>query len=156
VVSVTELITDGTRNALPSQARILGDERSFRPEVSATIEEQMRVIAQGTAAAHNVTMEMTYSREFVPLSNDPALAEEAMAAARTVLEPSNVRIAAMPMTASEDFAHFLGHVPGCFVFLSNGTDSAPLHNPTYDFNDEGLLHGARFHAAIVCQRLRNT
>ena len=57
-----------------------------------------------------------------------------------------------PMTASEDFARFLEHVPGCFVFLGNG-NSAPLHNPAYDFNDEGLLHGARFHAAIVRQRL---
>ena len=34
VVSVTELITDGTRNALPGTARILGDARSFRPEIS--------------------------------------------------------------------------------------------------------------------------
>ena len=49
VVSVTELITDGTRNALPGLARILGDARSFRPEVSAEIEKQMRTIAQGTA-----------------------------------------------------------------------------------------------------------
>jgi metal-dependent amidase/aminoacylase/carboxypeptidase family protein len=43
--------------------------------------------------------------------------------------------------------------PGCFVFLGNGTQSAPLHNPAYDFNDEGLLYGARFHAAIVRGRL---
>ena len=37
VVSVTELMIDGTRNALPGTARILGGARSFRPEVSATI-----------------------------------------------------------------------------------------------------------------------
>lgn len=37
VVSVTELITDGTRNALPGLARILGDARSFRPEISELI-----------------------------------------------------------------------------------------------------------------------
>ncbi|TYL21385.1 amidohydrolase, partial [Streptococcus pyogenes] len=54
VVSVTELIPDGTRNALPGLARILGDARSFRPEVSAEIERQMRVIAEGTARAYNV------------------------------------------------------------------------------------------------------
>src|SRR5689334_21346570 len=82
LVSVTELITDGTRNALPGLARILGDARSFRPEVSAAIEKQMRVIAEGTALAHNVTAEVTYSREFVPLMNDSQLVEEAFAAAR--------------------------------------------------------------------------
>ncbi|AOF93889.1 M20 aminoacylase family protein [Sinorhizobium sp. RAC02] len=153
VVSVTELITDGTRNALPGLARILGDARSFRPEVSAAIERQMRIIAEGTALAHNVTASVTYTREFVPLLNDPALVDEAFAVARAILPPEDARLAAEPMTGSEDFAHFLAHVPGCFVFLGNGTESAPLHNPGYDFNDEGLLHGADFHAGIVRRRL---
>lgn len=153
VVSVTELITDGTRNALPGLARILGDARSFRPEVSAEIEKQMRVIAEGTALSYNVSVEVTYTREFVPLLNDAALVEEAFAAATTVFEPDHIATAREPMTGSEDFARFLEHVPGCFVFLGNGRESAPLHNPTYDFNDAGLIHGARFHAAIVKRRL---
>jgi hippurate hydrolase len=153
VVSVTELITDGTRNALPGLARILGDARSFRPEVSAEIERQMRVVAEGTALTYNVTAHVTYTREFVPLLNDSALVEEAFAAARAVFEPSRVATSGEPMTGSEDFARFLEHVPGCFAFVGNGEGSAPLHNPTYDFNDEGLLYGTRFHAAIVRQRL---
>ena len=152
VVSVTELIADGTRNALPGLARILGDCRSFRPEVSAAIEKEMRRIAQGTAQAYSVAAEVAYTREFVPLINDAALVDEALAAARTVLADGAVGVAAEPMTASEDFARFLTEVPGCFVFLGNG-NSAPLHNPSYDFNDEGLLHGARFHAAVVRRRL---
>ncbi|MBB6219996.1 M20 aminoacylase family protein [Rhizobium leguminosarum] len=153
VVSVTELLTDGTRNALPGLARILGDARSFRPEVSAAIEKQMRLIAEGTAHAHNVSAEVNYTREFVPLLNDAALAEEAFTAARSVFPSENVKVRREPMTGSEDFARFLDHVPGCFVFLGNGEGSAPLHNPNYDFNDAGLIHGAKFHASIVCRRL---
>ncbi|WP_049730852.1 M20 aminoacylase family protein [Rhizobium ecuadorense] len=153
VVSVTELLTDGTRNALPGLARILGDARSFRPEVSAAIETQMRLIAEGTALAHNVAAEVNYTREFIPLLNDAALVEEAFAAARSVFPSENVKLRREPMTGSEDFARFLDHVPGCFVFLGNGKDSAPLHNPNYDFNDDGLIHGANFHASIVRRRL---
>jgi hippurate hydrolase len=156
VVSVTELVTDGTRNALPGLARILGDARSFRPEVSAEIERQMRIVAQGTALSYNVAADVNYTREFVPLLNDAVLVEEAFAAARAVFEPSHVATADEPMTGSEDFARFLEHVPGCFAFVGNGEGSAPLHNPTYDFNDEGLIHGTRFHAAIVRQRLPPT
>ena len=152
VVSVTELITDGTRNALPGLARILGDARSFRPEVSAAIEREMRGIAEGTALAHNVSAEVTYTREFVPLVNDEILVEQAFAAAGAVFEADHIRVAREPMTGSEDFARFLAHVPGCFVFLGNG-NSAPLHNPNYDFNDAGLIHGVGFHASIVRQRL---
>ncbi|KAA2236444.1 M20 aminoacylase family protein [Salinarimonas soli] len=153
VISVTELITDGTRNALPGLARILGDARSFRPEVSAEIERQMPIVAQGTALTYNVAADVTYTREFVPLLNDAALVEEAFAAARAVFEPSHVATASEPMTGSEDFARFLELVPGCFAFVGNGEGSAPLHNPNYDFNDDGLIHGTRFHAAIVRQRL---
>ncbi|WP_341487154.1 M20 aminoacylase family protein [Pararhizobium sp. A13] len=153
VLSVTELVTDGTRNALPGLARILGDARSFRPEISATIEKQMRIIAEGTALAHNVRAEVTYTREFVPLLNDATLVEEAFAAARTVFDAKEVHVADEPMTGSEDFARFLEHVPGVFAFVGNGKDSAPLHNPTFDFNDHGLLYGSKFHVAIVRQRL---
>ncbi len=155
VVSVTELITDGTRNALAGLARILGDARSFRPEVSAEIEKQMRVITDGTALTYNVSAEVTYTREFVPLLNDATLTDEAFAAAAEIFSPENIAVRREPMTGSEDFARFLDFMPGCFVFLGNGKQSAPLHNPTYDFNDDGLVHGTRFHAAIVRRRLPN-
>ena len=153
VVSVTELVTDGARNALPGLARILGDARSFRPEVSAEIEKQMRAIAEGTALTYNVAVDVTYTREFVPLVNDRDLVDEVFAAARTVFAPEQVSDAPEPMTGSEDFARFLEHVPGCFLFVGNGEHSAPLHNPNYDFNDEGLIHGAHLHAAIVRRRM---
>ena len=91
--------------------------------------------------------------DFLPLLNDASLVVEPFTAARTVFEPEPLSIAREPMTGSEDFARFLEHVPGCFVFVGNGKDSAPLHNPVYDFNDNGLLYGARFHTAIIQQRL---
>jgi hippurate hydrolase len=151
VVSVTELLTDGTRNALPGTARILGDARSFKPEVSARIEEEMRRIAQGVAIQYALEAEVTYTREFVPLSNDEAITREALTAAAGVSE--SVASDCEPMTGSEDFARFLDHVPGCFMFIGNGEKSAPLHNPGYDFNDQALLHGASLHVAIARRRL---
>jgi len=154
VLSVTELVTDGTRNVLPGEARIRGDVRSFNPQVSAVVERQMRVIAEGTALAYNVTAEVDYTREFVPLLNDGTCADEALAVARDLYGEDRVATLATPNTASEDFARFLEHVPGCFAFLGNGTDSRPLHNPGYDFNDAILLDGARFHAGIARRRLR--
>ncbi|WP_121065369.1 M20 aminoacylase family protein [Chachezhania antarctica] len=151
VVSVTELTTDGTRNALPGHARILGDARSFRPEVSAQIEAEMRRIADGIASLHGIGATVSYSREFVPLQNDPELAADILAAAGPVSETAV--LATEPMTGSEDFARFLAHVPGCFSFVGNGEASAPLHSPDYDFNDAALVHGAAVHVATVRRRL---
>ncbi|MFO0990336.1 MAG: M20 aminoacylase family protein [Hyphomicrobiales bacterium] len=151
VVSVTELLTDGTRNVLPGTARILGDARSFKPEVSARIEEEMRRIAQGIAIQYAVEVEVNYTREFVPLINDEAVTREALAAAAGV--SMSVASDCEPMTGSEDFARLLDYAPGCFLFIGNGEKSAPLHHPGYDFNDQALLHGARLHAAIARRRL---
>lgn len=151
VVSVTELDTDGTRNALPGAARIAGDARSFDPAVSQAIEAEMRAIADGIAAAHGVTARVRYDREFVPLINDADLARAALEAAAAVSDASAER--PVPITASEDFARFLDHAPGAFLFIGNGEDSAPLHNPAYDFNDAALMHGASVYAAIARARL---
>ena len=153
VVSVTELTTDGARNVLPGLARIRGDARSFRPEISGEIEKQMRILADGVARAHNVETEVSYTREFVPLLNDSTLAEAALKTARLVFGVENVVVASEPMTASEDFARYLEHVPGCFAFIGNGENSAPLHNPRYDFNDAALPTGADFFVAIARARL---
>lgn len=121
--------------------------------LSERIEKQMRVISEGVALAYNIEVDVQYTREFVPLENDPALTDEALAIAKELFGAENVEIARKPMTASEDFAQFLSKVPGCFVLLGNGKDSSPLHNPTFDFNDAGLIHGMNFHAGIVRRRL---
>ena len=153
VVSVTEFWTDGARNVLPGTARIRGDARSVRPEVGAAIEREMRRIAEGVALAHGVGATVSYGREFAPLANNAACADHMLAAAREVLGPLNVRVTERPFMGSEDFARFLDHAPGCFGFIGNGEASPPLHNPTYDFDEAALIHGARLHAAIVRRRL---
>jgi amidohydrolase len=153
VVSVTELLTDGTRNVLPGQARILGDVRSFRPEVSASVEAEMRRISAGVAAAHGCAVEVGYTREFVPLVNHPDATAAALAAARAVFGEDHVRGDRAPITASEDFARFLERTPGCFGFIGNGAQSLPLHNSGFDFNDAILLDGARWFAQIARSRL---
>ena len=153
VVSATELQADGTRNALAGSATILGDARSFDPDVSQRIEARLRRIAEGTAAAHGCTAQFGYSREFVPLINDTALTEAAVQAAvaaagdARLVEPHAARIG-----ASEDFARLLAHVPGNFMFIGNG-DSATLHNPAYDFNDAALPFGVGYFAKLAAGRL---
>jgi len=152
VLSCTELIADGARNVIAGAARVLGDCRSFDSEVSATIERELRTIAAGCATAHGCAVQVSYTREFIPLINDPDATEAAVKAARTVLGAAAVSDDAAPITASEDFARLLKRVPGCFVLLGNGP-SQPLHNPAYDFCDEALPHGVRFFVALARQRL---
>jgi hippurate hydrolase len=110
--------------------------------------------ARRRATGYGLEAEIGYSGEFAPpLRNDPQLAAEVLLVATALLGADKAQVQAAPAMASEDFARFLDHLPGCFVFLGNGLASRPLHNPGYDFDDRGLIHGARFHAAIVRRRL---
>jgi hippurate hydrolase len=54
--------------------------------------------------------------------------------------------------ASEDFARLLARVPGNFTFVGNG-DSAGLHNPAFEFNDEALPHMVGYYLRLVRDRL---
>ena len=93
--------------------------------MSAEIERQMRMIAEGTATSYGCAAEVAYSREFVPLLNDPDATGAAMFAAASVFGDDRVSTKRELMTASEDFARFLNHVPGCFAFIGNGEFEAP-------------------------------
>jgi amidohydrolase len=141
VVSVTEIGSDGTRNAIAGEAFVDG----------VAIETAMRRIASGIAVAHDCSVDVDYTRVFVPLLNDETATAHAIAAAQEVFGMQNVNEAAR-MGASEDFAQALMMKPGCFANIGNG-ESAVLHSPHYDFNDDALIHGVNYFTTLVRQRL---
>ncbi|AOO84954.1 M20/M25/M40 family metallo-hydrolase [Bosea vaviloviae] len=104
------------------------------------------------ALSYGVNIEVSYTREFVPVLNDEELTRELLTADGDALGSENAGQAKAPSTGTEDFARFLDYVPGSFAWIGNG-ERAPLHNPRYDFDHDGLLHGARVHASIVRRRL---
>lgn len=153
VVSVTEFVTDGGVNVVPSRVEVSGDTRSFLPEVSAQIEAAMRRIAAGVAEANGVGADVTYERVFVPTINAAEQTDAWLHAARAVTAPERIDPSCAPLTTSEDFAWMLQRKPGAFAFIGNGEGSWPLHHARYDFNDEILPLGAEMFCALVRQRL---
>jgi hippurate hydrolase len=157
VVSCTEFITDGIRNAIPSNVVIKGDTRSYDPEVQKMLETRMREIGEGICRMHGAGCDFSYTHEFAPTVNWAECVPTAVAAATAVVGAENVDANVAPMMISEDFGAFLKVVPGAFVFLGNGAEGepggTPLHNGSYDFNDEVLATGAHYFAEIVRLRL---
>ena len=48
-----------------------------------------------------------------------------------------------PMMGGEDFSYMLRSAPGAYIFIGNG-DTAGLHHPAYDFNDDVLPAGIQY------------
>ncbi|MEM5459143.1 M20 aminoacylase family protein [Paraburkholderia phytofirmans] len=153
VISCTEFITDGIRNVIPSNVTIKGDTRSYAPEVQHMLATRMREISEGICHAHGAQCSFEYTHEFAPTVNSGDYVELAVSAARNIVGAENVEANVQPMMISEDFGAFLQVVPGNFAFIGNGdtgkTGGVPLHNSTYDFNDDILLTGARYFAEIA-------
>lgn len=157
VVSCTEFITDGIRNAIPTQVVIKGDTRSYSTEVQALLARRMREIAEGICQAHGAACAFEYTHEFAPTVNWAECVPAVVAAASAVAGPERVDAGVAPMMISEDFGAFLRVIPGAFVFIGNGAGdepgSTPLHNARYDFNDSVLPIGARYFAELARLRL---
>lgn len=153
VISCTEFITDGIRNAIPTHVTIKGDTRSYSPDVQRLLETRMREISEGICHMHGATCEFEYTHEFAPTVNWAKNTEIAITAARNVVGENAVNPEVSPMMISEDFGAFIQHVPGSFVFIGNGAQgedgATPLHNAGYDFNDEILSTGAKYFAELV-------
>ncbi len=156
VVSITEIVTDGARNIVPSTVTIRGDCRTFDTDVQRTIEDRMRTLADGICAAHGARATVDYHNEFIPLVNTTDEVDAAVAAAATVVGASNVDGRCQPRSASEDFARMLEVVPGCYVDIGNGTSGScgsSLHNPHYDFNDDIIPIGVDYWCRLVRDQL---
>lgn len=157
VVSCTEIHSDGTRNAIPTDVVISGDTRSFSDQVQELLERRIRELSAGIAAAHGATCEVTYTNSFKPTINDARCAAVATEAAAAVVGPDRTDGACGPVMASEDFAAYAAIVPSCFVLIGNGTEvgrgGTPLHSRDYDFNDDILTVGVDFYLAVVEREL---
>jgi len=155
VVSVTEFLTDGARNILPSTVIIKGDVRTLSADIQVLIEKRMRELVDGIAKAHGATACVEYSYEFVALVNSEHETAAAIDAAEQTVGAEKVDGNCRTNTVSEDFAQFLRQVPGCFILIGNGDekDDRPLHNPFYDYKDANLTIGADYWVNLVQRQL---
>ena len=111
VVSVTEMLTDGARNIIPSKVIIKGDCRALSKETQELIESRMRQIVEGLCSAYGAEGHVVYQNDFVPTVNSPAETEAAIAAAQQVAGAVAVDPDCPTCGASEDFARMLQKKP---------------------------------------------
>ena len=152
VVSVTQFHAGTTHNIIPGEAELGGTVRSFTPENRDLAESRIAEIAKGLATTYGATVTVEYTRNYPPTVNHAEETQHALDAAAHVAGDTNVDGDFPPWTAAEDFSYMLEACPGAFILLGNG-DTAGLHNPEYDFNDEALAYGISYWVRIAEARL---
>jgi hippurate hydrolase len=148
VVSVTKFHAGEAYNIIAATAEIAGTVRTLRAADRDFIEKRLHAIVAGIAAAHDATAVVDYDRNYPVTRNHPRQTDFAAGVAGEIVGSGNVDTDTPPILGGEDFSYMLEARPGAFIFLGQG-DTAGLHNPAYDFNDDIIPVGCSYWARLV-------
>jgi amidohydrolase len=148
VISICVFQAGSTDNVIPQTALLRGTARSLTPDVRDLLEKRLHEVVTGTAQLYGATAKLTYRRDYPVTRNHDRQAAFAASIAAQVVGRERVDDQVAPVMGAEDFSFMLEARPGAFIFVGNG-DSAGLHHPAYDFNDEAIPIGASYWVKLV-------
>jgi len=152
VISICEFHAGNARNVIPQTAELFGTARTLTPEVRDLIEQRVREVVNGVAQLSGAKITLDYERSYPVLVNHAAETGIAARVAADVAGEGNVSSEIPPVMGAEDFAYMLEARPGAFIFIGNG-DSAGLHHPAYNFNDDAIVYGSSYWIKLVESQL---
>ncbi|MCP4620177.1 MAG: amidohydrolase [Bradyrhizobium sp.] len=147
VISICEFHAGNARNVIPQTAELRGTIRTLTEEVRSLVEQRVREVVAGVAQMTGAKIDLVYERGYPVTVNHPAQTEVATRVAREIGGEGAVGETA-PMMGAEDFAYMLEARPGAFIFCGNG-NSAGLHHPAYNFNDDAIVYGTSYWIRLV-------
>jgi len=148
VVSVTKFHAGDAYNVIPEKAEIAGTVRTLKKEMAAMAKQRVHAICAGVAATFGAEIEVDYDANYPVTFNHPEETAFASDVAAAIAGDAKVIRAMPPVMGGEDFSYMLEARPGAFIFIGNG-ESAGLHHPAYDFNDEAIPHGVSYWVKIA-------
>jgi len=154
VISICVFQAGTTDNVIPQTALLRGTARSLTPEVRDLLERRLHEVVEGTARLYGATAKLTYKRDYPVTRNHERQTAFAADIAAQVVGSERVDHDVAPVMGAEDFSFMLEARPGAFIFVGNG-DSAGLHHPAYDFNDEVIPIGTSYWVKLVETALRS-
>jgi hippurate hydrolase len=151
VVTVGAFNAGKASNVIPQTATLNICVRSCTQPVRDLLADRVPNVIRGIADAHGCTAEVDYEFSYPTTINWVGETSFVRLTAEVFGGAHPVRDLEAPMMGSEDFAYMLQAIPGCYFMLGNGdgTDRKPLHNPSYDFNDDLLPIGTAFWTHLV-------
>ena len=130
-------------NIVAEEAVLEGTVRTFLPEVREATNRRRTDIVEKTAEMLGANASIVIKDYSNPLINDADATKEAKLVAQEIVGAENIVTDYPKSMMAEDFADYLPHCKGTFVYFGThsnkpGTDR-PNHNGYFDIDEEGLL-----------------
>jgi amidohydrolase len=152
VVSVTKFHAGDAYNVIAQTAKLSGTYRTLDKDIRLFARERIEEIAKNTGTAFGAQVDCNFMSGYPVTFNHAAETDLTVSIAGEIAGPAKVDKNVAPVMGGEDFSYMLEARPGSFIFMGNG-DTAFLHHPDYDFNDEAIPHGISYWVALVEQAL---
>lgn len=154
VVSVTKFNAGEAYNIIPEKAVLAGTVRSLTKHSRAFAEQRMKAHCEAFGLLNNITIDLDFKNNYPVTFNHSGQTDIAADVADKVSINGPITREVEPMMGGEDFSYMLEARPGCYIFLGNG-ESANLHHPAYDFNDDALPYGMSYWVELAQYRLKD-
>jgi len=148
VISICAFHSGEAHNVIPPAATLKGTARALTEETRTRNERRLGELCESIAKAHGARAKLSYQRLYPATVNDAEQTRFCAEVAGKVSGEGKVDSDTAPVMGGEDFSFMLNARPGAFIFIGNG-DSAGLHHPRYDFNDEIIPIGASYWVALT-------
>ncbi|MEJ5216612.1 M20 aminoacylase family protein [Cognatishimia sp. D5M38] len=150
VVSVTGIQTPTMPfNVIAQTVTIRGTARTLSKENRDLAEKRITEICEGIATTFGGVAHVNYMRGYPIMANHETETEYAAKAAADVAGSCSDAPLVM---GGEDFAYMLEERPGAYILMGNG-DTAAVHHPEYNFNDDVIPMGCSWFAEMIEQRM---
>ncbi|MBC1384144.1 M20 family metallopeptidase [Listeria innocua] len=154
VITIGSFDGKGSFNVIKDAVELEGDVRYMNTENRDKIDAEIHRIVAGIEAMFGVSVEFTYTNDYPPLYNDPAVTEQVVASLQKGLGEYLTDISTYDMlSGSEDFAYYLQKIPGVFFYIGakpKNTQHAYFnHHPKFDIDEDALLVAAKSVADVV-------
>ena len=145
-------------NVIAPSVEMTGTVRTLDPLLRKQMPERVERIVRGICEAHGATYTLAYTLNYPPTINHDAPTRFLESIARACVGADNVKIVE-PSMGGEDFAFYLEKIPGVFYWLGcrapGRTETAHLHSPLFDLDEDSLVHGVHVMASAALAYLEN-
>ena len=148
VISICVFQAGTIDNVIPQTAHLRGTARALAPDVRDLLEKRLHEVVEGTARLYGAKAKLTYRRGYPVLKNHEQQTSFAASIASEIVGADRVDTDFPPVMGAEDFSYMLEARAGAFIFVGNG-DSAGLHHPAYNFNDDVIPVGTSYWVRLV-------
>ncbi|EAD2144649.1 amidohydrolase [Listeria monocytogenes] len=154
VITIGSFDGKGSFNVIKDAVELEGDVRYMNTENRDKMDAEIHRIVAGMEAMFGVTLELTYTNDYPPLYNDPAVTEQVVASLQKGVGEYLTGISEYDMlSGSEDFAYYLQKIPGVFFYIGakpkNTSNAYFNHHPKFDIDEDALLVAAKSVADVV-------